>query len=195
MFHPVALNEGSIPLGSTNAVNCLFGSHDKKGFDRQLAPPRADMQVDARPLQTRRRVRRTALPSAESPRRASAIKSDRIELRPAARRICVVSTSSAKESVESLRRKLRAVAAVVEDPAATEHEKENAKVLRARLRHKLRQAGSPIGDWTDNVFWLGRWIKEIRKSTSTGLPKDDWGDNARRLGKALRRGYNSWLSD
>jgi hypothetical protein len=106
-----------------------------------------------------------------------------------------VSISSVKESVESLRRKLRAVAAVVEDRGATEHEKENAKVLTARLQHRLREAGSPIGDWTDNVFRLGRWVKEIGKSTSPGLPKEDWTDNARRLGKALRRGYNSWLSD
>jgi hypothetical protein len=106
-----------------------------------------------------------------------------------------VSISSIKGSVESLRRKLRAVAAVVEDPAATEHEKENAKVLKAHLQQRLREAGSPIGDWTDNVFRLGRWVKEIGKSNSPELPKEDWADNARRLGKALRRGYSSWLSD
>jgi hypothetical protein len=71
-------------------------------------------------------------------------------------------------SVEALRRKLRAVVAVAQDPAATNHERANAKALIARLQHRLREAGLPAGDWTDNVF---------------------------RLGKALRRGYKSWLSD
>jgi hypothetical protein len=104
-----------------------------------------------------------------------------------------MSTSSIKGSVESLRRKLRAVAAVVEDPAATEHERANAEALKARLQDRLRQAGSPIGDWADNVFRLGRWAKQIAKSTSPASPKGDWTDNAHRLGKALRRGYKSWL--
>ena len=76
--------------------------------------------------------------------------------------------SSIKGSVEGLRRKLRAVSAVVEDPAATAHEKANAKALKVRLQQGLEEAGSPIGDWTDN---------------------------AHRLGKALHRGYKSWLSD
>jgi len=98
-------------------------------------------------------------------------------------------------SVEALRRKLRAVAAVAQDPAATNHERANAKALKARLRHRLREAGSPTGDWTDNVFRLGRWAKEMRKSTSPASPKGDWTDNAQRLGKALRRGYKNWLSD
>ena len=98
-------------------------------------------------------------------------------------------------TVDGLRRKLRAVAALVEDPAATAHEKANAKALKAQLEQRLREAGSPAGDWTDNVFRLGRWAKETRKSTSPVSPKGDWTDNARRLGKALRRGYKSWLSD
>jgi squalene cyclase len=95
-------------------------------------------------------------------------------------------------SVEALRRKLRAVAAMAQDPAATNHERANAKALTARLQRRLREAGLPAGDWTDNVFRLGRWAKEMKKSTS---PKGDWTDNARRLGKVLRRGYKSWLSD
>jgi len=98
-------------------------------------------------------------------------------------------------TVDGLRRKLRAVAALVEDPAATAHEKANARALKARLEQRLREAGSPGGDWTDYVFRLGRWAKETRKSTSPVSPKGDWTDNARRLGKALRRGYKSWLSD
>lgn len=97
-------------------------------------------------------------------------------------------------SVESIRRKLRAVAAVVDDPASTEHEKANAQALKARLQQRLREAGSPAGDWTDNVFRLGRWAKETRKATAPASPKGDWTDNALRLGKAVRRGYRKWLS-
>ena len=103
--------------------------------------------------------------------------------------------SSLTGSVEGLRRKLRGVAAMVEDPAATEHEKANAEVLKARLEHQLREAGSPAGDWTDNVFRLGRWASQIRKSTSPASPKADWTDNAFRLGKALRRGYKRRSSE
>jgi hypothetical protein len=98
-------------------------------------------------------------------------------------------------SLEDLRRKLRAVAAVVADPAATGHEKANAKALKARLERRLEQAGAPAGDWTDMVFRLGRRVKEIGKSTAPASPKGDWTDAAHRLGKALRRGYRSWLSD
>ena len=103
--------------------------------------------------------------------------------------------SPIKGSVEGLRRKLRAVAAVVEDPAATEHEKANAKALKARLLHGLKEAGSPIGDWTDNAFRLGRRVKEVGRSTARTSPNGDWTDHAHRLGKALRRGYKSWLSN
>jgi hypothetical protein len=98
-------------------------------------------------------------------------------------------------SIENLRRKLRAIAAMAQDPAATPSEKANAKALKARLQHRLRTAGSPAGDWSDSVFRAGRWIKEMRKSTSPAAPKGDWTDNAHRLGRALRRGYKSWLSD
>ena len=97
-------------------------------------------------------------------------------------------------SVESIRRKLRAVAAMIDDPAATEHEKANAQALKARLLQRLREAGSPAGDWTDSVFRLGRRAKEIRKATAPASPKGDWTDNVHRLGKAVRRGYKRSLS-
>jgi hypothetical protein len=99
-----------------------------------------------------------------------------------------------KGSIEGLRRKLRAVAAVAEDPAATKHEKANAKALKDRLHRRLKEAGSPSGDWTDNAFRLGRWAKELRKSAEPAPSKNDWTDNARLLGKTLRRGYKKWLS-
>jgi len=98
-------------------------------------------------------------------------------------------------SVASVRRKLRAVTAVIGDPAATEHEKANASAVKARLEKRLREAGAPTGDWTDNAFRLGKWAKELRQSSSPASPKGDWTDNAHRLGKALRRGYKRWSSE
>jgi hypothetical protein len=63
-------------------------------------------------------------------------------------------------SVEAVRRKLRAVTSVVEDRGATEHEKANAAALKARLEQRLKEAGAPAGDWTDNAFRLGRWADQ-----------------------------------
>ena len=93
-------------------------------------------------------------------------------------------------SVEAVRRKLRAVTAVAEDAAATEHEKANAAALKTRLEQRLREAGAPAGDWTDNLFRLGR----LSKSVSPASPRGDWTDHALRLGKTLRRGYKKWSS-
>ena len=98
-------------------------------------------------------------------------------------------------SVGSIHRKLRAVAAVIADPAATEHERANAQVLKGRLERRLREAGAPAGDWSDNAFRLGKWARQLRQSSSPALPKEDWTDNAHRLGKALRRGYKRWSSE
>ena len=103
--------------------------------------------------------------------------------------------SGLRGSVEALRRKLRAVTSVVEDRGATEHEKANAAALKARLEQRLKDAGAPAGDWTDNAFRLGRWATEVKKSASPASPKGDWTDNALRLGKALRRGYKRWRSE
>jgi len=98
-------------------------------------------------------------------------------------------------SVVNVRRKLRAVAAVIADPAATPHEKANAEALKGRLERRLREAGLPAGDWTDNAFRLGKWAGQMKKSASPASPKGDWTDNAHRLGKALRQGYKRWSSE
>jgi len=103
--------------------------------------------------------------------------------------------SGLRGSVEALRRKLRAVTSLVEDRGATEHEKANAAALKTRLEQRLKDAGAPAGDWTDNAFRLGRWAKEAKTSVSPASPKGDWTDNALRLGKTLRRGYKRWLSE
>ena len=96
-------------------------------------------------------------------------------------------------SVEGIRRKLRALSALARNAGATEHERANAEALKARLQQRLREAGEPAGDWTDNAFRLGRRVKELAKDTAPGSPKGDWTDNAFRLGKVLRLGYKNWL--
>jgi hypothetical protein len=96
-------------------------------------------------------------------------------------------------SVADVRRKLRAVTALAENAGATEHERANAAALKALLRQRLKEAGEPAGDWTDNVFRLGKQLKGLRKAVSPASPKGDWTDKAFRLGKALRRGYREWL--
>ena len=98
-------------------------------------------------------------------------------------------------SVGAVRRKLRALTAMVADAGATEHERANAQALKTRLEQRLKEASAPAGDWTDNAYRLGRWAKEMKKSTAPASPKGDWTDNAHRLGKAVRRGYKRWLSE
>jgi hypothetical protein len=96
-------------------------------------------------------------------------------------------------SVADIRRKLRALSALAQNAGATEHERANAEALKARLQRRLKEAGQPAGDWTDNAFRLGKQVKELTKAVSPRSPKEDWTDNAFRLGKALRRGYKKWL--
>ena len=98
-------------------------------------------------------------------------------------------------SVAALRRKLRGLGAVVEDPAATAAEKANAKALKKRLEQRLRQVGAPAGDWTDKAFRLGRWAKEIRRPASPAPTEGAWTDHARELGKTARRVYKKWSSE
>jgi hypothetical protein len=97
-------------------------------------------------------------------------------------------------SVAALRRKLRALASVAENAGATAPERASAAALKKRLEHRLREAGSPAGDWTDHAFRLGRWAKEIRKSGPPNAAAGDWTNHANRLGKAVRQGYKKWLS-
>jgi hypothetical protein len=88
-------------------------------------------------------------------------------------------------SAEAIRRKLRALAAVFLDPAATEHEKANAKGLTGRLEKQLGQEATSEGTWTGIMFRLGRGVKEMTSPS----PKGDWTDHAFRLGRMLRRGF------
>jgi hypothetical protein len=95
-------------------------------------------------------------------------------------------------SIAGLRRKLRALTALAENVGATEYERASAKMLKARIEQRLRDAGMPAGDWTDNAFRLGKQLKGLRKSVAPVSPKGDWTDHAFSLGKALRRGYRKW---
>ena len=94
----------------------------------------------------------------------------------------------AARSIEGVRRKLRAVAAVLADRGATPHERVNAAALKARLERRLEAAGEPAGDWTDGAFRLGRLARNLEKSSAPRSPKGDWTDHAFRLGRLIRRG-------
>jgi hypothetical protein len=89
----------------------------------------------------------------------------------------------------ALHRKLRGVAALLRDRAATGPEKATAEAIKARLERQLREEGAPAGDWTDIAFRFGRTVKKMGKA-APGAPADDWTKHAFQLGKALRRGIN-----
>jgi hypothetical protein len=89
-------------------------------------------------------------------------------------------------SAAAIHRKLRALAAMFSDPAATENEKANAERLKGRLEDRLSQEATTEGVWTSIMFRLGRGVKEI---TFPPSPKGDWTDHAFRLGRMLRRGF------
>jgi hypothetical protein len=93
-------------------------------------------------------------------------------------------------SAEAIHRKLRAIAAVLADPATTEHERANAQALKLSLEKQLSEEATSdeTGTWTDVMFRLGRAAKEIKQSASASSPKGDWTDYAFRLGRTLRRG-------
>ncbi len=89
---------------------------------------------------------------------------------------------------DSLRRKLRALVAVMKDAGATAPERENARRLRAGLKAKLKQEGVPEGDWSDAVFRFGRTLRNAK--TSTAPPPTMSNGTAKvgfRLGRALRQ--------
>jgi hypothetical protein len=96
---------------------------------------------------------------------------------------------------ESLRRKLRGVVALLQDPAATEHERANAEALKKRLEKILKQRGVPSGDWSDIVFRLGRGVKKAVRSTAPPVPTGGWTDTAFRAGRTLRQAIKKVRSD
>lgn len=87
-------------------------------------------------------------------------------------------------SAETVRRKLRAIASVLRDPAATENEKANAKSLKLRLEQRL----GGVKQGSDRLFRLGRAVRDAKQSVDPPAPKGDWTDHAFRLGRLFRRG-------
>jgi hypothetical protein len=92
----------------------------------------------------------------------------------------------------AIHRKLRALAAVFSDPAATESEKSNAERLKVRLEDQLdpeattvNREATPERAWTSLMFRFGQGVKEM---TSAPAPKGDWTDHAFRLGRMFRKG-------
>jgi hypothetical protein len=89
----------------------------------------------------------------------------------------------------AIHRKLRGLAALVSDPAATEHEKANAERLKTHLEEQLPQEPRPT-EPTSSAAWimfrLGRGVKELTSPPPS--PKGDWTDHAYRLGRMFRRG-------
>ena len=94
--------------------------------------------------------------------------------------------SESARSAAAIHRKLRGLAAVFADPAATEHEKANAKELKGRLEKQLSEEAKPDGAWTGIMFRLGQGIKEM---TSPPSRKTEWTHHAFRLGRMFRRGF------
>jgi hypothetical protein len=100
--------------------------------------------------------------------------------------------SESARAAAAIHRKLRALAAIFSDPAATEGEKTNAERLKARLEDQLDREAAPVDRaapperaWTSLMFRLGQGVKEI---TSAPAPKGDWTDHAFRLGRMFRKG-------
>ena len=95
-------------------------------------------------------------------------------------------------SAAAIRRKLRAIAAILSDPAATDNERASARTLKVRLQKQLGPEATPQGTWSGLLFRLGRGvrqIKDIKQSSSPSAPKGDWTDNAYRLGRMFRKGF------
>ena len=103
-----------------------------------------------------------------------------------------VPVSDNMRSAAAIRRKLRAIGAVLADSAATENERANAQALKLRLQKQLGpEAAVPEGAWSGILFRLGRvvrQVKQMKQSSAPPAPKGDWTDNAYRLGRLFRKG-------
>jgi hypothetical protein len=101
---------------------------------------------------------------------------------------------SAMKRAEAIHRKLRGLAAVLKDTAATEHERLNAEAIKTRLEKKLVEDGVAKGDWTEVVFRLGRAAQEVKKATSPPASSRGTSKIAFRLGRTLAEGLKRWRS-
>jgi len=91
-------------------------------------------------------------------------------------------------NTDNVRRKLRALVAIIRDEGATDAERATARRLKAGLAAKLVRHGVPQGDWSDAVFRFGRSLR--RAKAATAPPPSIKGGAAKaafRLGRALRQ--------
>jgi hypothetical protein len=89
--------------------------------------------------------------------------------------------------IEDVRRKLQGLVAVIQDAGATEHERANARRLKAGLQAKLEEKGVPAGDWSDAVFRFGRALRRAKTATAPPAAIKGGAEKAAfRLGRALR---------
>jgi hypothetical protein len=91
-------------------------------------------------------------------------------------------------SAAAIHRKMRALAAVLLDPATTEHERANAKNLKLGLEKQLMQETPPEGSWSSIMFQLGRGVKEMT-SPPPFSNKNDRTASCFRLGRMLCKGF------
>lgn len=91
-------------------------------------------------------------------------------------------------NTDDVRRKLRALVAIIHDEGATDAERATARRLKTGLTAKLVRDGVPQGDWSDAVFRFGRSLR--RAKAATAPPPSIKGGAAKagfRLGRALRQ--------
>jgi hypothetical protein len=98
--------------------------------------------------------------------------------------------------MDAIRRKLRALGAVLDDSGVTEHERANALALKRNLEKKLKEEGAPNGDWTDVAFRTGRTIHHLKTVTASPASITETSSRAAfRVGKLLENGFKKWRSD
>lgn len=90
---------------------------------------------------------------------------------------------------EAIHRKLRGLAAVLKDTAATEHERANAEAIKRRLEKKLAEGGVAEGDWTDVLFRWGRAAQGVKKAVSPPASSSGASKIAFQLGQTLASGF------
>jgi hypothetical protein len=95
---------------------------------------------------------------------------------------------------EAIHRKLRGLAAVIKDTAATGHERANAQAIKMRLEKKLVEEGVAKGDWTDVVFRLGRAAQEVKNATFSPASSGGTSKIAIQLGRTIAAGLKKWRS-
>jgi hypothetical protein len=94
--------------------------------------------------------------------------------------------SESARAAAGIHRKLRGLAAVFADLAATEHEKATAKELKGRLEKRLGEEAKPESAWTGIMFRRGQGVKEM---TSPSFSKDGLDTSCLSAWQMFRSGF------